>query len=40
MIERYAEHHRATAELSSALAWPAVDGGDVATAMEVATELR
>ena len=39
-IERYAEHHRAVVELSSALLRPRVDGGDVATEMGLAAELR
>ena len=40
MIERYAEHHRAAAELSSALLWPRVDGGDVAMKKGLVAELR
>ena len=40
MIERYAEHHRAAAELPSALLWPRMDGGDVAMETGLAAELR
>ena len=36
----YAEHHRATADLASALSWPGVDGGDVATTTGLAVMLR
>ena len=37
---RCAEHHRAAAELSSALTWPGMDGDDVATETELTAELR
>ena len=40
MIECYAEHHRATADLANALSRPGVVGGDVATVTGLAAELR